>query len=266
MVLPPQCSTFSGHWGGSPRHKDEQWGGRSTLSLWPPPPQSRVRHPPRGRAWVRSLRQSQEGRKEGRNCNSSSSAGHTGKGGREAWMQNTWEGGERRKKRKSRESTRDALRTESSSGLDHCPRSLARWLRHILGCHSRPVAGKQAGRLPLWDRGAGGGGCSETTAELLTGPGQGSSSYWFSTGLSNERTAVSKAQASLLPRASWGKGDVGGIPHRTLSTSRSLKSSLGPRVCLPLPPVLRRLTHCWLVFGDRPALSCGPAAPALSGE
>lgn len=52
-----------------------------------------------GRAWVHSLRQSQEGRKrkegregekEGRRtCNSSHTAGHTGKGGRETGMPNT---------------------------------------------------------------------------------------------------------------------------------------------------------------------------------
>lgn len=59
-------------------------GGRSTLSLRPTPEQ--VSRPPWGRAWVHSLRQSQEGGKERRNCNSSRAAGHTGKGG-EPWMQ-----------------------------------------------------------------------------------------------------------------------------------------------------------------------------------
>lgn len=116
------------------------------------PPQSRVGHPPWGRAWVHSLRQSQEERKwggeRGKNCNSSHRAGHTGGGEtrcRTHWRKVDGEKGERREKAEYT----DALRSESLSGLDssldHCPRSSG-WCdgRSTLWDHSRPVAGKQA--------------------------------------------------------------------------------------------------------------------------
>lgn len=51
--------------------------------------------------------------------------------------------GAEKEEKKQGESTRDELRTESLSGLDHCSRSLARWLQHILG--SQEACGWETG-------------------------------------------------------------------------------------------------------------------------
>lgn len=75
--------------------------------------------------------------------------------------------------------------------------------------HSRPAAGRQVERLPLQDRGARGRGCSETTAELLTGPGR----EVAATGFQQDRQM--KGQWCSKPRlpASTGilrEGELGG--------------------------------------------------------
>lgn len=73
--------------------------------------------------------------------------------------------------------------------------------------HSRPAAGKQIERLPLQDRGAGGTGCSETTAELLTGPGRGVAATGF------QQDCQMKGQWCSKPRlpASTGLQREGGL-------------------------------------------------------
>lgn len=114
--------------------------------------------------------------------------------------------------------------------------------------------------------GAGGTGCSEATAELLTGPGREVAATDFQQGHQMKGEQWARPRLPCFHGPPEGRESRGGIPHRILSTSRSLKGSLGPQVCLLLPPVLPRLAHCWDVFGDHPALFCEPAAPVPSDE
>lgn len=106
VSFPPQCSTFPGHWGGSPQHKEGLWEGEvKEAPLAFSPPQSRVSHPPWGRAWVHSLRQNQEGKREG---TAVTVLGRTHRQGRRDWDDGGCEykggeGGEKEKKEEKKQ-------------------------------------------------------------------------------------------------------------------------------------------------------------------
>lgn len=141
------------------------------------------------------------------------------------------------------------------------------WGGEMVAAHSRVSAGLRLGnRLQGYHSRLEGLGAEAARgqAELPEGPGRGVAA----TGSQQDHQMKEQWWAEPRLPASAGLlregGRGGGVPHRLLSTSRSLKSLLGPQLCLRLPPARPGPAPCRHMSGDRPALSCGPAAPAPS--
>lgn len=238
-------------WGGSPRRR--VWNNPMSLSPFPWTGLERKEtkkqyRQPHGRT------QRERG---GRGFDSGCTGGEGDK--KEKWKE----------ERKSREGGTRCTEKEGAlkwphSRRGHCLGSSGQCdgARNILGAHGRPVAGKWAEGSPSGWR-TGGRGCSEMTAGLLSGPGRGVAATGIPQGHPSERRSRAKPDSLSAAGLLRGRGSAG-APHRTFSTSRFSKSSLGPQVCPHPPPARPVPTHCWHVSGDHPAPSCGPAAPALS--
>lgn len=217
VSFPPQCSTFPGHWGGSLQHKEGLWEGEEEEApLAFSPPQSRVSHPPWGRAWVHSLRQNQEGKREG---TAVAVLGRTHRQGRRDWdrwgmrIQGRGGRGEREERREKAESPRDALRNLEVALTPVLTVVPGAWGGEMVAAHSGVTGGLRLGnRLKGHHsriRGAGGRGCSETTAELLAGTGRGVAATGFQQDCQMKGRWWAKprlpASTGLLREGGWGE-------------------------------------------------------------
>lgn len=191
-----------------------------------------------------------------------------GKGHERLRYKTHWRGrGQRKrsgKKREKADRTQDALRRRLAVALT--PDSAIVWgawaVRVLAAAHVVLTAGLRLGGL-LQGQGLGAEAAQRCQWSCSGGQARGGQLLIFHR-VTQMRGEEGKADSLSARRPPDGRRDYVGAPCRTLSTSRFLKSSLGPQVCSHPPRALPMPTHCWHVSGGHPAPSYGPAGPALS--